>query len=72
MNLWKVSNRAILWLTWGRRDSYPSVVTAHPRLWLKWFLSFPWLGHRMREAKRNHGSRQKRRNVLRAQGRQPV
>jgi hypothetical protein len=56
-----ISNRALLWLAWGRRQSYPKSVSAALGLWALWFLELPWLLRPyMRDAKRNHGSRQKR------------
>lgn len=56
-------SRFILWLTWGRRERYPPYVVAAPRLWLTWFLEFPWLTKPFMYAEkpRTHGSRQKRR-----------
>lgn len=56
-----IRNRFLLWLTWGRRETYPKRVEAALIVWLRWFFEFPWLleGYKY-EAKRNHGSRQKR------------
>jgi hypothetical protein len=54
------AGRLLQWLAWGRRENYPKTITAAHNLWWLWIKELPWTGPYMKEAKRNHGSRQKR------------
>lgn len=63
-----ISNKAWLWLAWGRRETYPNSVTAEYKLWWMWLKELPWLTKPfLTEAKRNHGSRQKRNLIINKQ-----
>ncbi len=52
--------RYIQYLAWGNRESYPTYIKAGYKLWFRWLWEMKWREPQIKEAKRNHGSRQKR------------